>query len=323
MHLFQPRKQGNIDCTFCLDCVHACPHGNVGLLAVVPGGSLWSDSPASGIGRLTKRRDIGLLVLVLVCGAFANAAGMIGPVAGALDQLSSATGTSRFAMVSMYYALALIALPLAAMAVVGALARRWGNLSSSWLDVAARYCYALVPLGFGMWLAHYSFHLLASYGTVVPAAQRFAQDLGVGWPGEPEWQRACCVAVAQWIPHFEIMALDFGMLLSMYVGYRIALTEAARGASAPTPRECVEGNDAVRLADADVICRRRVDCSTTDGDARIAAAGRMIGNEYPRLFDVTKAVLIVGLALLIGSSCARRWPIAGPCNGRTSSAAIA
>src|SRR3984957_18151677 len=29
--LFQPRKVGNMDCTFCLDCVHACPHDNVGV----------------------------------------------------------------------------------------------------------------------------------------------------------------------------------------------------------------------------------------------------------------------------------------------------
>ena len=27
--LFQPLKAGNMDCTFCLDCVHACPHDNV------------------------------------------------------------------------------------------------------------------------------------------------------------------------------------------------------------------------------------------------------------------------------------------------------
>ena len=34
--LFQPRKVGNLDCTFCLDCVYACPHDNVGILARLP-----------------------------------------------------------------------------------------------------------------------------------------------------------------------------------------------------------------------------------------------------------------------------------------------
>jgi polyferredoxin len=34
--LFQEQKVGNMDCTFCLDCVYACPHDNVGLIARVP-----------------------------------------------------------------------------------------------------------------------------------------------------------------------------------------------------------------------------------------------------------------------------------------------
>jgi polyferredoxin len=38
--LFQPRKLGNLDCTFCLDCVYACPHKNVGILARLPGDEL-------------------------------------------------------------------------------------------------------------------------------------------------------------------------------------------------------------------------------------------------------------------------------------------
>ena len=29
--LYQPRKSSNMDCTFCLDCIHACPHQNIGI----------------------------------------------------------------------------------------------------------------------------------------------------------------------------------------------------------------------------------------------------------------------------------------------------
>ena len=36
LHLYQPRKSSNMDCTFCLDCIHACPHDNVGILAEAP-----------------------------------------------------------------------------------------------------------------------------------------------------------------------------------------------------------------------------------------------------------------------------------------------
>ena len=59
LELFQPRKHGNLDCTFCLDCVHACPHDNVGVLAAIPGQTLWSDPVRSGIGRLSERPRLG------------------------------------------------------------------------------------------------------------------------------------------------------------------------------------------------------------------------------------------------------------------------
>ena len=51
LHLFQPRKSSNMDCTFCLDCVHACPHDNVGILGGAPGKALWRDPVRSGLGR--------------------------------------------------------------------------------------------------------------------------------------------------------------------------------------------------------------------------------------------------------------------------------
>ncbi len=91
--LFQPRKAGNLDCTFCLDCVQACPHDNVGLIAVVPARTLWRDGPRSGIGRLSRRFDFAALAVVLVFGAFANAAGMVAPVVETLRQLSARAGS--------------------------------------------------------------------------------------------------------------------------------------------------------------------------------------------------------------------------------------
>ena len=75
---------------------------------------------------------------------------------------------------------------------------RWsGRLAMSTLEVATRFSYALVPLGFSMWLAHYSFHFLTSFGAVIPRVQRFAGDLGCAHPRRagmgarvlPAWSR--------------------------------------------------------------------------------------------------------------------------------------
>src|SRR5262249_25727116 len=167
----------------------------------------------------------------LVFGAFANAAGMVAPVAEWQDWLQVHwEQQSPIWVVSVYYLFALIIVPLGAVGCAAYICRWWSSLSNSRLEVATRFVYALVPLGFAMWLSHYSFHLLTSYDVAIPATQRFAGDLG-GNLGTPDWVYACCRPVMNWLPRLEILALDLGLLLSLYTAYRIA-----RGCSADMPR---------------------------------------------------------------------------------------
>jgi hypothetical protein len=264
LHLFQPRKSGNMDCTFCLDCVHACPHQNVGILARPLGSELWSGAGEKAMGRSgdgqmgrdqalprlplspspnlplsPPRPDVAVLIDILVFGAFVNAAGMVAPVLAWRDRLDSLLGQpAPLLATSLFYFVGLLVLPLAAVASASVLSRRWGRLSGSWSEVASRFSYALVPIGFSMWLAHYSFHFLTSYDTVVPAVQRFALDLGWSALGPPHWVAGCCRRVADWLPRLEVVFLDVGLLFSLYTGYRIALAQSpslsrAMGALAP------------------------------------------------------------------------------------------
>ena len=222
LSLFLPRKAGNMDCTTCLDCVHACPHNNVGLIAGLPTAELSSDRQRSGGSRFGRRRDIAALIVVLVFGAFANAAGMVGPVAEWQDRLVSVVGVSPLLATTAFYLLALTLLPLLAVGGAAALSRWWGRLQAGTLEVATRYAYALIPLGFGMWAAHYCFHFLTSYDTIVPVTQRFATDLGLTFFGEPAWSCGCCRPVTAWLLPLELFLLDMGLLLSLYTGYRLA-----------------------------------------------------------------------------------------------------
>ncbi len=66
LYLFQPKKASNLDCTFCLDCVNACPHDNVALLPVLPAKTLTEDPYRSSLGRLSKRTDFAALALLIV-----------------------------------------------------------------------------------------------------------------------------------------------------------------------------------------------------------------------------------------------------------------
>ncbi|HEV2968788.1 MAG TPA: hypothetical protein VGY55_02290, partial [Pirellulales bacterium] len=227
LKLYQPRKAGNLDCTFCLDCIHSCPHENVGILAVTPGGELWRSAVRSGIGRFNRRVDVAALVLVLVFGAFANAAGMVGPVVDWEERLRSLLGLhSMVPLTTGFYLVALVLAPLALVGGAAMISRRWGQSSESWLETSTRWSYALVPLGFAMWLAHYCFHFVTSFETIVPTTQRFAGDLGWTALGDPLWTCSCCGPVSDWLPRLQILFLDVGLLLSLYVGYRIALRVA-------------------------------------------------------------------------------------------------
>jgi hypothetical protein len=95
LHLFQPRKAGNMDCTFCLDCIHACPHDNIGMLARPPGRDLWHDAPRSGVGPLGNRITVFTAPTLLRAGpvdvsVFVQAAATGEPASGVQVTLKAA-----------------------------------------------------------------------------------------------------------------------------------------------------------------------------------------------------------------------------------------
>jgi len=182
---------GNLDCTFCLDCVQACPHDNIALTTRVPGLELVDAQRRSGMGKLSRRPDVAALVVVFVFGGLLNAFGMVAPVHTLEPWLARALGTTSEAVVLA--AIFLVALGIAPLGLLGGAATLTavltGGPASSWSRTAASYVYALVPLGFGVWLSHYGFHLLTGALTVIPVTQSAAIDL-VGWPvlGAPLWR---------------------------------------------------------------------------------------------------------------------------------------
>ena len=189
--LFLPAKVGNLDCTFCMDCVQACPHDNIAVATRVPGLELVDPRRRSGIGWLPRRRDVAALVVLFVFGGLINALGMTAPARAMEQSLANLLGAqSESPVLAALFAIVLIAIPILLLGIAGmltaSLTRR--GLSSS-LDVVTRYSYALVPLGFGVWLAHYGFHLLTGVLTLIPVTQSAVLDL-FGWPalGTPLWQ---------------------------------------------------------------------------------------------------------------------------------------
>jgi hypothetical protein len=220
--LFQPRKIGNLDCTFCLDCVQACPYDNVGIITRVPAAELSVDSMRSGIGFLSKRKDLAALMIVFTFGALLNAFGMVSPVYALEQWLANAFGIRyELPLLAFVFALFLIFEPVLLIGVASWLTRAWGKSGEPLLSVAVRYSYSVAPLGFGIWLAHFSFHLLTGIYTFIPVVQS-----AVGFLGEPRW------GVPGLAPNvvqlFEFGFITLGLLGSLLVSYAIAAAEEAR-----------------------------------------------------------------------------------------------
>jgi ferredoxin len=188
--LFQPRKVDNLDCTFCLDCVYACPYDNVGILARLPAERLATSGPRSGIGRLERRFDFTVLITIFTFGALLNAFAMISPVYALEQWAADVTGLRvEWPILAGLFAVALAFEPAILLGAAAAVTRRLAPSRESLLSTVNRFARSLVPIGFGVWLAHYGFHFFTGCLTVIPVAQSAALE-AFGRPlfGAPNWQ---------------------------------------------------------------------------------------------------------------------------------------
>lgn len=219
--LFQPEKTGNMDCTFCLDCVYACPHDNIAITTRLPGSELWDSVRRAGIGRFSKRTDIAFLGLLFTFGALLNAFGMISPVYVFQSWLAEQLGTSNETIIlGLLFFLALVLEPVLLIGGAAYLTRRIVRAETSLLSIATRYAYAFIPLGLGIWLAHYNFHLLTGLWTFVPIVQQMMLDAGFAFAGDPQWQLTGLPQAL--VNPLEIGFLSLGVMGSMLVAYKIS-----------------------------------------------------------------------------------------------------
>jgi len=197
LYLFQPKKASNLDCTFCLDCVKACPHDNVGILPVAPASTLIGDPYRSSIGRLSKRTDLAVLALLIVFGAFVNAAGMVAPVMMWEHGWHAKLGPKTMPAIVGVFVIggAVLAPLLAVLACAG-----FNRLRMAGPEVTRRFIFTLVPIGVGMWAAHLLYHF------------------AIGW-GAP-WVQVS--SVPTWLTSAQMLVLDAGLLLTLYVAWRVA-----------------------------------------------------------------------------------------------------
>ncbi|MEM7347673.1 MAG: FesM, partial [Chloroflexota bacterium] len=200
-----------------------CPHDNVGWQLRIPLQELWQDPFRSGIGRLSQRSDLAVLMLVLTFGAYFNAFGMITPVYTLQRNLSLWLGTESEALILLLiFGVGLIILPIILLTTTSFLTQLLvKQAGDSIASTARRFTYSLVPVGFGMWLAHYAFHFLTGALVIIPVTQSFLNDSGI-FVGEPAWHLGPIVP-AGWLFPIQALFLYMGLFGSLIVAFQIAL----------------------------------------------------------------------------------------------------
>jgi hypothetical protein len=100
------------------------------------------------------------------------------------------------------------------------LSKKWGGSQEGIIPLAMRHAYGLVPLGFAVWLSHYSFHFLTGFFTFIPVAQ--SALVSAGWPilGSPRWGLVGLPQSA--VYPLELGFLGLGLLGSLLVSYRLS-----------------------------------------------------------------------------------------------------
>src|SRR6185503_6691300 len=110
---------------------------NVGILSRLPATELMTDEMRSGVGFLSKRKDLAALVIVFSFGALLNAFGMVSPVYALEQWLANLFGINyELPVLAMVFALFLVVEPMLLIGVAALLTRLWETRQRSLISTA-------------------------------------------------------------------------------------------------------------------------------------------------------------------------------------------
>jgi hypothetical protein len=99
-------------------------------------------------------------------------------------------------------------------------------------ELFCRFSHALLPLGLAMWTAHLLFHLITGWATLGPGLHQAATDFGWHFLGPAQWGMALPLLPANSMLSVQLLVLDAGLLLTLYLGWRLAQQWTARAGRA-------------------------------------------------------------------------------------------
>lgn len=192
LKLFLPKKNGNLDCTFCMDCEKACPHQNVTI-----GARFLKEK--TDMMAIWSRRDLAFLTVVFTFGGLLNAFAMVNPAYEAQRFfLQTFSISNEVISLTFLFVLFLIIVPFVFLSTTPGSRYEKKALISS-----------LLPLGFAVWLAHYCFHFFTGIFTFVPIIWR---SLPVSQPGLGFWAEFPMGVSTAWVMPIQIGIIILGLV---------------------------------------------------------------------------------------------------------------
>ena len=216
--LYVPVIDSNMDCTFCLDCARACPYTNVSLPTRAPAIDLITTRP--------PRWDLAFLFITLTFMGVMNAFGMVAPIYRlhewlAIDLRIQSEGVRLLLILGVGN----IILPMIVLLLAAWASRLLNPRASSekLKNFASRYAPGFVPLGFGIWMAHYGFHFIIGGFAIIPVFQSFVLDHNLTLLGDsPNWDVGFMLP-STWIFPLQVAVVLMGFAASLYVIGRVSL----------------------------------------------------------------------------------------------------
>jgi hypothetical protein len=206
-----------------MDCVKACPHDNIGIVPRSMTQDVLGEAPTSSLGRLSRRTDVAIAALVMVMAGFANVAVMVPPGA---EFLAAAGRRIPWVQTNLGSFAGVVAGTLVAIGIVWCVSQIIRG-SRSRREAFCRSALTLVPLGLGMWAAHLLFHLLTGVPALLSLVQQAGQDFGLQWLGAPQWHAGAGMLQGNGLLQLQLLFLDGGLLLTLYLAWRMAANTAA------------------------------------------------------------------------------------------------
>jgi len=126
--------------------------------------------------------------------------------------------------------LVLVPAAVALLAAYASSRREQGSVATR--ELLCRFSMSLIPLGAAMWAGHFLFHFVVGWQSAWPVLRRATNDIGLQVTKLPNWENTLPTLGADIMHVLQTLVLDAGLLMTLYLAWRIALAYAPRAREA-------------------------------------------------------------------------------------------